>query len=96
MFQPTPVQRTALLALGDEFMDQLTPLLVAASKGADLDLDALKALPCPRCSKPVGVLSTVTRNLSPLGLPVGPVDVELDLMPMAEHIADCALTGGAR
>ena len=87
---------TQILAASDAAAASVAKVIKAmADPSGNVGPDALKAIPCPRCGTTISALSTVTRNLSPLGLPVGMVDVEIDLMPMAEHIAACPLIGGA-
>lgn len=91
-----PADLSAMLTAGDRAMDNVAAVIkqmAAADTGTGVA--PLREIPCPGCGLPINIVSTVTRNLSPLGLPVGMADVELDLMPMAEHIAACPLIGGA-
>lgn len=84
----------ALLAAGDVAAARVAKVLADMAKAdGPVNPDALKAVPCPTCERPVNVLSSATRNFGPLGLPVGLVDIEVDFAPMADHLAACA-TGG--
>lgn len=64
------------------------------SHGLPAGIDPSGQMPCPGCKKPITVVTHVDKP----GTPDGVTTVDVDLWPMAEHMATCTSdgwTGGA-